>query len=264
MIGKIQAEINNQYKIFELMKTSLFLKQVSKKVLTSFKDLLYPPLCLHCEISIKNHYLHLCDECHSLLELIDPTERCPLCFSADYSAERLSCSHCHFQDPLFNHFAAAFDHMGPAATIVRKLKYANQPYLAKGIAAFMALQLLQMNWPLPDFIVPVPLSFSHWLDRGYNQTFLIAQSLSEILSRPVADIITRRSGDYSQAGLKRVDRLKLDSGSFKLKKNASVADKNILLIDDVMTTGRTLRCCGEVLLEACPQSIYAMAVCRAV
>jgi competence protein ComFC len=196
--------------------------------------------------------------------LIDPAGRCPLCFSSDYCPERVSCRHCRFQDPLLNHFAAAFDHIGPAATIVRKLKYGNQPYLAKGIAAFLALQLIRLDWPLPDLIIPVPLSFSHLLERGYNQTLLIARSLGEVLSRPVADVLTRRSGDYSQAGLKRTDRLKLDSGSFKLKNTVSVADKKILLIDDVMTTGRTLRCCGEILLEACPLSISAMTVCRAV
>jgi len=242
----------------------LVLKHISKKILTSFQDFIYPPLCLHCEIPIKSHYLHLCSECHSLLELIDPAGRCPLCFSADYCPERISCSHCRFQEPIFNHCAAAFDHLGPAATIVRQLKYGNQPYLAKGLAAFMALQLLQLNWPLPDLIVPVPLSLSHWLERGYNQTYLIAQALSELLSRPVADIIVRRSGDYSQAGLKRGERLKLDSSNFKLKDKNRIADKNILLIDDVMTTGRTLRCCGEVLLEACPLTIYGLTVCRAI
>lgn len=234
-----------------------------KQILTSFQDLIFPPLCLHCDIPIDGQYLHLCAHCHSQLELIDPLGRCPICFSNEFCNEKASCSDCRSQDTLLHHCASAFDHTGPAATIVKKLKYNNQFYLAKGIAAFVALQLIRLDWPLPDLIVPVPLSFSHWLLRGYNQTFLIAQSLGEILSKPVGDVLERRSGDYSQAGLKRSDRLKLDSSSFRLKKPDEIADKNILLIDDVMTTGKTLRCCAEVILEASPQSIYGMSVCRA-
>src|SRR5262245_34544757 len=114
--------------------------------------------------------------------------------------------------------AAVFDHIGPAATLVRKFKYSNQSYLAKGLAGFMALQFIRLNWPMPDLIVPVPISTAHWFDRGFNQSYLLARSLSDLLSCPVADILKRRSGDYSQAGLKRSDRLKLEKESFLLKK----------------------------------------------
>lgn len=237
---------------------------IGKRILSSFKNLLYPPLCLHCNRSIQGEHAHLCAGCSAQLELIEPTERCPLCFSGDFCPVRLNCSQCRFESPVLDKVAAAFDHTGPAATLVKKFKYSNQPYLAKGLAAYMAMQFVHLNWPLPDLIVPVPLSFTHWLSRGYNQTELLACSLSSILECPVGNLIKRRSGDYSQAGLKKKERLKLDSENFQLRKGANVADQTILLLDDVITTGRTLRCCAEVLLEGCPTAIYGLTVCRAV
>ena len=70
----------------------------------------------------------------------------------------------------FHCIAAAFDYVGPAASLVKKLKYGNQPYLVKGMAGYLVAQFNELQWPFPDAIIPVPLSFSHWLERGYNQS----------------------------------------------------------------------------------------------
>jgi ComF family protein len=127
----------------------------------------------------------------------------------------------------------------------------------------MAMQFIDLGWPIPDLIVPVPISWTHWLGRGYNQSLLLAEVISSILGSPVKDIIKRQSGDYSQAGLSRSSRLKLSKGNFSLKPNADVADRVVLLIDDVMTTGSTLRRCAEQLLIQCPREIYALTLCCA-
>ncbi len=233
-------------------------------LLRSFRDLVFPPLCLHCSGIIEHESSYLCSECMEKLQLIDPTERCPLCFSSDYLSGTRHCSICKPSDLYLHHIASAFDYVGPAASIIRKLKYSNQPYLAKGAGAFLVAQFVQLEWPIPDFIVPVPISTTHWLERGYNQSQLLAESFSLLLDRPLLNVLSRKSGDFSQAGMNRQQRNALVTSSFYLKKELTFYDKTILLIDDVMTTGSTLQRCAEILREGCPKDIFALTCCRAI
>jgi competence protein ComFC len=158
--------------------------------------------------------------------------------------------------------AAAFDYEGPAASLVKRLKYSNQPYLASGMAAFLVAQLDQLQWPLPDALVPVPLSFTHWLERGYNQSSLLAEEMGRLLDCPVWHALKRQSGDYSQAALNLEQRKTLDGSRFRLNSKYSMSEKTLLVIDDVMTSGLTLQRCAETLMTASPASLYALTFCR--
>lgn len=233
------------------------------KLKQSFVHLVYPPYCLHCETLISYPGPLLCEPCSNLLALIDPSERCPACFNFSERGDTGLCSHCVQAPRLFYRMAAAFDYIGPAASLIKKFKYANQPYLAKGIGASLIGQFNRLQWPLPDLIIPVPLSFTHWIERGYNQSALLAQVVGHYLKVPVWDVLRRKSGDYSQAGLSLQQRQVLEGKSFKLKKGVELYDKSVLIIDDVMTTGSTLQRCAEALLEGCPSSVYALTFCQA-
>ena len=237
--------------------------KVIRHVIQGFLHLVYPPLCLHCKGSLRNHSPTFCDTCLSLLELIEPEERCPLCFSSDFCPKRRLCSMCSRKQIFLTSLAAAFEYVGPAATLIRKLKYSNQPYLSKGAGAYLAAQFLRLNWPMPDVIIPVPIAFTHKLERGYNQSLLLSESLGMILDRPFQEALKRKSGDYSQAGLSRKQRMQLSGESISLRRNQNLHDKCILLIDDVLTTGSTMQKCAEALLEDCPSTIYGLTVCKA-
>jgi predicted amidophosphoribosyltransferase len=97
--------------------------------------------------------------------------------------------------------------------------------------------------------------------RGYNQSALIAQEIARLLERPCLDLLKKRSGDFPQTGLSREQRESLTSDAITWKKHHPISDKIVLLVDDVMTTGSTLRRCTETLQEAYPQAIYALAFC---
>ena len=241
-----------------------FMVKVLTQILRSFGNLLYPPTCLHCQTGLYQDRDMFCHECSFLLELIDPQERCPYCFSELENPEKHICAFCYKNPPLLNRIASAFDYIGPPATLIRKLKYANVSYLAKGAGAFLAAQFLTLEWPMPDWIIPVPLPFMRKFERGYNQSLLLAQSVSQILNVPIIETLKRRSDDLSQAGLDRTQRLRLTGETFYLKNKKPLQDRRLLLIDDVMTTGSTLRKCAETLLEAYPSEIYGLTVCRAI
>lgn len=224
---------------------------------------IYPAICIHCGETLAHSHHIFCEPCLSLLELLNPEERCPHCFSQDFLINGKHCSLCKKQTRFLSRQAAVFEYLGPAATLIKRLKYGQQPYLAKGAGAFMLAQWSELNWQLPDALVPVPISFTHWLERGYNQSELLAQAMSELMQIPVWNVLGRKSGDYSQAGLSIAQRKALQSKHFYLKSGYSLQDKTLLLIDDVSTSGSTLNRCAEVLMEGCPSQVYGLTLCKA-
>lgn len=233
------------------------------KVFSAFTNFVYPNQCLHCSV-LKTESAIFCSSCTAQLEMINPKERCPSCFSADFDSVSLVCYTCFVDPPLLKKQAATFDYLGPAASLVTHLKYSNQPYLAKGAGAYMAIQWMNLGWPLPDLIVPVPLTLTHFISRGYNQSLLLAEAIGSILQCPVKKILKRRLWDYSQAGMSKKIRQELDMEAFKCKNSVDISDKIILLVDDVMTTGLTLKRCAEVLYEGYPSAVYGLTFCKTI
>jgi ComF family protein len=228
------------------------------KILSSLKSLIYPPLCPVCREGLERDEV-FCSLCQEQLKVLPSSDRCPRCFSGHYSRRTRACSSCLCRPPLLTKQAATFAHEGPAANLVRRLKYCNRPDLASGMGAFMLLQWYTLGWPLPDAIVPVPMSRSRRFLRGYNQSLLLSQSLGKLLGVTVWDALKREGGEFAQAGQSREQRLKLDRSYIVLRAGRdSMSDKTLLLVDDVMTTGTTLRICAEALLEAFPRALYGI------
>lgn len=233
-------------------------------MIDAFKRILFPQICLHCNEPLLPNQSIFCLSCFSSLELINPETRCLTCFSQYDPPKRAICPNCQKEKRALTAMAAAFDYIGPAATLIRKIKYSYLPFLAKGAGGFLTAQFLQLNWPLPDLIIPAPLSWTHKLERGFNQSFLLAEEMGRHLSCPVQELLGRKAGDYSQAGLSLEQRKQLSDERFYVKKTECLAGKNILLIDDVMTSGTTLERCAFKLNEFYPDAIYGLTLCKTI
>jgi len=227
-------------------------------------DLLYPPLCLHCEELLHPEERTLCSDCLGRMEPVVAKERCPRCFSEPPRAKEPFCSRCLATEGRLEAVAAPFDHIGPAATLVRRLKYGNRPDLAPGMAGYMAAQLFELGWSKCHLIVPVPTSRLRLFRRGYNQSALLAEELGALLSLPVKNLLKKSSGRYRQAGRLRRQRRDLDEAAFSLRDFDAVQKKRILLIDDVAATGATLECCASLLSRAGADRLFALTFTRAI
>lgn len=234
-----------------------------QRIKDSCIHLLYPPLCLHCSYPLKDNNL-FCPPCQELMAPIDPSSRCPYCFSHEFDPHQEDCcAKCKKNSLEIDKMASVFDYEGPPATLVKYLKYGSLPYLSSGMGAYLAAQYFKLEWPLPDLIVPMPISRLRKWERGFNQSELMAQALSFYLQRPVKMLLKRRSGDFSQAGMNKEQREDLSADVFSFMEGIDIKDKSLLLIDDVMTTGSSLKCCAEKLRSQYPSSIFALTFCRA-
>ena len=140
---------------------------------------------------------------------------------------------------------------------VQAFKYNGAVELAAPLAERLTVTLEQLDWAF-DFIAPVPLSSNRLAERGYNQADLLGQRVAERMNihyRP--DALRRERDTEQQARLniqQRVDNVK---DAFAA---ADAANQSVLLIDDVVTTGATLKACAESLGNAGAADVYAIAV----
>ena len=102
-----------------------------------------------------------------------------------------------------------------------------------------------------DAIIPVPLHKKKQAMRGYNQAEIICLGIQSIWNKPIIkDAIIRTSFSETQTQQNRINRWQNMNGIFALKNAAIISHKQLLLVDDVTTTGATLEACGAVLLSA--------------
>ncbi len=233
----------------------------------SCSSLFYPEICLHCRKDLgANGTILFCRDCQAACQLLDPIEHCLLCFAPLEAtpSRRTACAACKQYFSCLTAKAAAFPYAGPAASLVKSIKYQGQFYLAEGAAALLTAQYCHLDWPMPEIITYVPSPTLRQLERGFNHSQLLAQAVAKNLNCPCRELLARQHGSFSQANLNRKQREALNSRHFYRKTDIDIRDKVILLIDDVTTTSRTLESCAKLLAAGFPKSIYALTLCQTI
>ncbi|MGM0439692.1 MAG: ComF family protein [Chlamydiota bacterium] len=233
-----------------------------KSSLLKLRQLCFPPLCLHClqKVEPSSDFI-FCAYCYEELTIINPSQRCPRCFTSQYNSVTNHCYRCHKKPSPFVKRAAALPYQGAAATIVKSLKYYSQPFLAGYAAKLMYSQWMRLRWPKPDLIAPVPTSYLRRLRRGYNQAHLLALAFADYIDVEVINPFQITNSRFSQTFLPASQRKYNHPSKVTLKRNFDLVDKNILIVDDVMTTGTTLNDCANALLLDQPAKLYALTLC---
>ena len=207
------------------------------RLVEKFLSLLYPKgvVCHACGMEAIVNEAGLCAACAAAL--------CP----------------CEKPHPLLHAdgFTAGLEYTDVIAGAVHRFKYNDARYLAPFLASFITIPA---DWEL-DAIVPVPLHKRRLRRRGYNQSALLAQALSEHVQAPVReDLLMRIRNTGTQTALGAKERRRNLRGAFVAKDEAK--GMRLLLIDDVRTTGATLDACAQALRQAGAATVYACAVCE--
>ena len=223
-----------------------------KQVLDSALNLIFPINCLGC--SAEGAYI--CDDCMKAAPRLRP----PCCAYCAQPSSATPCRWCRASPLGLDGITAPFLMEGVVRDAVLQLKYQQVRGLAPMLADPMEKAWRAKNLS-PDLVMPVPLHRRRLRQRGYNQSALLAQSLSKTLEIPFdQSALTRTRDTGPQVGLTRSERDLNVNGAFHC--NGSVAGKAVLIVDDVATTGSTLAACADALRKADAASVWGLILAR--
>lgn len=209
---------------------------IHMKLYASLLNLFYPEVsCLACREEAEDDS-GICEECWSALE-----ECKPRAISAK---------------PPLSGASAAFCYDGVARQLVRVLKYKGLRRSADVLGGRMAA-LVDARWGI-DALAPVPLHWRRQLERGFNQAELLASVISQFSGIPLKTPLVRLRYTRTQTKLDSAGREKNVREAFQSEECYG----NILLIDDVYTTGSTLCSCAQALLDAGARRVYALTAAK--
>jgi competence protein ComFC len=143
--------------------------------------------------------------------------------------------------------------------IIHSLKYENNFRIGEVLGRLLGNKLLNdIRFSSPDLIIPVPLHHLKKSERGYNQSFYISKGVNKILNLVLDEKSVKRiKYTETQTSMNIHEREKNIAGAFKAKRNNIISGKNILVIDDVITSGNTVLEFGRTLKENGAGTIYA-------
>lgn len=229
-----------------------FVNSAVKLVFDLF-DFVYPPICVTCDGELEKREKYICSRCWNSFERVVMTENIIQSieskFIIDESIDRVKSVF------LFNRDARV-------RMAIHLLKYAQALSIADKFGLFI-LNAIENDRKLSnvDFVVPVPLHRARLRERGYNQSELISRGVAKGLGVPIVrDILIRTRYTETQTRLDLARRAVNVRGAFSIKKNYLdvISGKSYLIIDDVITTGATIRECGKLLKSYGASNVYAV------
>ena len=226
--------------------------------------LLFPPSCVGAECGRLGELF--CADCAQAVEPTPPSQ-CARCGLAQ-PMPTARCANCaRNRDRSLDFTRSAALHSGPLRDAIHAFKYERQPALAPLLARYLVAVYAAPPWstlsPPITAIVPVPLHEQRLAVRGYNQSELLAVSLGRAVGVPVQPTwLTRQRDTLQQVGLGPRERHANVAGAFVA--TAEVSGQRLLLIDDVYTTGATLRACAAAARAAGAQAVYGLTLAQPV
>jgi ComF family protein len=198
-------------------------------------DLLFPPVCLVCRASGPP----FCESCREGVRPVPDLAPPP-----GVGAVR-----------------SAGSHEGALRSAVLALKFARKTALAAPLAELLAEELARcrLGWR-PDLLLPVPIHWLRRLERGFNQSELLAAELGRRAELPVSRALARRRATPPQVGTAGPRRVENVRDAFAVRRRGEVEGRRVVLVDDVWTTGATLAECARTLRAAGAGEVCAVTV----
>jgi ComF family protein len=223
------------------------------RALRRIGEALFPARCIGCQ----RRGTPLCADCRAELPYL-PSGLCGRC--ATRRTQNGTCSGCRRLSPAVSAISAVFAYQGAARTAVLTLKFRSARSLAP-LMGDLLREHLEVRPLRADCVVPVPLSAARLRQRGFNQATLLAEYVAPSLGADLADVL-RRENRAAQVRLDAARRTTNLAGAFACRDPARVAGKNVLLVDDVVTTGATVSACASTLALAGASRVRVLAFAR--
>jgi len=220
----------------------------------------FPARCVICSRQPASE-LDLCASCLGHLAprvRLDKLGQSALCRRCGAELREAGCRTCAEKLPLYAHIACPYRYAFPLDRMIHSLKYGHDRVMGRVLGELLAFGLglageknkktagseVKLRGE-PEIVIPVPLHATRQASRGFNHAADIARFAAKRLQLPYSDRLSRRIEDTgSLAGLSRAEREQRIRGAFQVSE--TLADKRVVIVDDVMTTGATS---GELARE---------------
>lgn len=214
---------------------------------------LFPDLCWGCSKNPKSRDTFFCLQCLQELPFTD-----------HFKLKNNSVNN-HFLGRFPIHHAGAlflFKQKGPVQNMLHQLKYHKKSEVGWVLGELLAKAVMECPYLRHvDVIIPIPIHNDKKKERGYNQCEIIGQSLSQFSGIPIIkDVVKKIVHNESQTGKNRLERIENVKSAYELNELRVIKGLNILVLDDVITTGATVEACCIELLKGQPASISVIAI----
>ena len=229
-------------------------------------DVILPPQCLSCRAPVVEPG-HLCASCWSAVEFLEG----PACIHCGFpfevaELEGATCGACTRQAPSYDKARAVMRYDDKSRGMILSLKHADRHEGAGSYGKWMARAGAELLHDA-DLITAVPLHRRRLLSRKYNQAALMAQALAEATDLPNDPMVLERvRATPSQGRLNKRQRRHNVAGAFRVRPGYQdrIAGQQIVLVDDVMTTGATVEACARTLKRGGASGIHVLTLARVV
>ena len=212
------------------------------RLFKSLINILFPRVCAGCGNILLEGEDTVCTTCHFLLQKTGYE------LNPDNPLAQLFYGQMPFNAVMAEFF---FSKTGKVQHLIHGLKYHGCRENGLFLGQEIGKSLLQApDYQGIEYIIPIPLHPKKEKIRGYNQSHVIAEGISEIMNVPIAEkCLVRKVFTDTQTKKSREERYKNVKDIFDVKNAAKIAGKHVLLVDDVLTTGATLMSAGKALME---------------
>lgn len=224
---------------------------------------LWPAVCRVCSAAVAEDNAGLCESCWQELSSAVGHDYCRRCGRqvSRYGIVSERCGGCLDEELPYEGFCRVGFYDGVLKRLILELKFRDQTehidYLAPMFRqAFETAGLARRT----DLLVPVPLHWRRRVERGFNQSFLLAKTLTCFPVRIYTDLVRHRYTCHQWQLENDSQRKNNVKGAFAVRKGHLFENKTVCLVDDITTSGATLKECAETLREAGAKAVFAAVV----
>lgn len=227
----------------------------------TLKDILFPRICFLCERRIRCGFI--CESCYAKINFLNPP-LCRMCSTPIKGKNAEVCKRCKNKVFFYDQLISAVVYAQPFISLFHLFKYRQNDFLKELFSSIIATHLKNIGFDSSkyDFMLGIPAHPLRIREREYNQTTLLAKNVANYLNLPFRnDILYCIKYHKSQTKVSPQVRFTNIEGAFYADKK--VRGKNVILLDDVVTTGATVSECSKVLKQKGAERITVITLAKA-
>ncbi|MBQ9313422.1 MAG: ComF family protein [Clostridia bacterium] len=222
-------------------KNQAYINLCYSQAISMIISLFFPKVCGICKKKINQKYT--CEKCSNILKYTMKKELC---------VRKI--------DSYVDKLVSLFQYKDFIRSKILEFKFDGKPYIGNTFAELMCSVMQEKNI-VTDILVPVPIHKRRYIERGYNQSELLAKFISKKMNvKYNAKLLKKTRNNIAQSTLNRENRMKNVTNVYKVNSKYNICGKSVLLIDDIYTTGATAKECAKVLKQSGAKEVVCFTV----